>query len=230
MDRINEAGAVMKQTGGSMEISSTGSKIPENANEGTVESWMDSLPPEAKEEIRKARSEAARWRVLARKTGKEQLIDELEALKKEINERDSDEGKTPAVQAEPETRQKEGADYKTLYETAEKEIAGMEAKHNEELAKLKAVAEEYEAERAEMVQLLPGEMRDAFRDSSRKQLQILLGVVGRAAGSPGAKNGARYEQDIEAMSLDEQLRLNAENPELFNQLKAKQFQKKRQGG
>jgi len=190
-----------------------GTQIQSGTDTPDAGSWLDKLPVEAKNEILKLREENAKTR---KKVGLDEKEAEIEELKRKIKEKES---------KDLEEKQQ----FKELYETTKKEKSELEKLHKGITEKYQSLEAEYETERVSLLDKLPDDMKSEFSNSSKRQLQILLSQLTKSGNSPGTKKPGIETMDIESMSLEEQLKLNAENPELFNQLKTKQLRNRRIG-
>ncbi len=177
------------------------------------ESWFDSLPEDAKKEIKKLRKENADTRKKVGIEEKDAKIEELSRALKDIEKKELSEKQQ----------------FKQLYEKTKSELEIELLTKKELLDKAKKYEEIYENERQELLNLLPADMQEAFSTADKKQLQILLQNLNKSENSVGSKNTGKKVYDLDNMTIDEELRLMQDEPELFSKLKEQQFDKKRKG-
>jgi len=177
------------------------------------ESWLSTLPVEAQTEIKKLREENAKTR---KKVGLEDKENEIAELKAKLKDKEN--------KALEEKQQ-----FRELYELTKKEKSELENSHKSIQSEYEIMKAEREAEREALLAKLPDDMKSEFANSTKKQLQILLAQLTKSENSIGAKTAGNELIDLDAMSLEEQLKMNRENPEQYTKLKTQQFEKRRKG-
>lgn len=172
---------------------------------------FDALDPKTQKYIRELRKENEKYRKTSTDTSSK-----LAALEQSLKERE-------------EKELAESNKHRELYELTKKEKSDLEKQYTETAEKLKHFEAVYEAERQELLGKLPEGTREKFENASKEQVQAVLSLMATTANSPGAKNTSSKEMDLDAMTWDEQMKLNADNPGLYAELKTKQFRKQREG-